>query len=527
MVHRKRRNICTIIFGSILYCMNKKSYPVPVDFEYYLPHIANKFFMKRSLTDMTFDLRIKTGYSVAFLLLLISYIVTFYGNRQLIRQTSWIIHTNEVIRNLEVLVSGVKDAETGLRGYVNTKDTSFLSPYMNSIVLVNASFRTLKEDTKDDSFHQRRLKELDVFIQQRYAKLRFAISYFPKSGYIINDTLMMSFYEGKIAMDRIRRAVNEMQEHEQGILISRTKELDERYNALNTIIITSLTLALLFAVFGFYTYRREYKARLEADRNADDYQKQLQQRIAELDKANKELVLMRRSEKFAATGRIARTIAHEVRNPLTNIDLAMTQIRSDLPVNDSSNILFDMVQRNSERINQLISELLNATRFAELKHISVSVNSLLDETLEMAKDRIGLNHIRIEKKYSQGIGDISVDPEKLKIAFLNLIVNAIEAMKPDSGVLKISTRAEENKCVIEITDNGSGMTEEQLNNLFEPYFTTKSYGNGLGLTNTHNIILNHRGTINVSSISGEGTTFVIRFNFTEQAEDRLVATKSY
>jgi len=229
------------------------------------------------------------------------------------------------------------------------------------------------------------------------------------------------------------------------------------------------------------------------------------------------LILMKRSEKFAATGRIARTIAHEVRNPLTNIDLAVSQIKNDgAAADETSQMLFTMIERNSRRINQLISELLSATRFAELSYTAVSINTLLDDALDMAKDRLELHRIRVEKNYSIGLCNISVDAEKIKIAFLNLIVNAIEAMQPGEGILKIQTKEEEeeNKCVVEITDNGYGMTEEQLNNLFEPYFTTKTNGNGLGLTNTQNIILNHRGSINVNSKPGKGTSFTIKFDFT-------------
>ena len=186
---------------------------------------------------------------------------------------------------------------------------------------------------------------------------------------------------------------------------------------------------------------------------------------------------------------------------------------------ENSSMLFDMVSRNGERINQLITELLSATRFAELSYISISINALLDEALALAKDRIELHHIAIEKNYSQDICDISVDPEKIKIAFLNLIVNAIEAMEPNTGTLQLHTKGEDDKCVVEISDNGSGMTEEQLNNLFEPYFTTNENGNGLGLTNTQNIILNHKGSINVHSNPGEGTTFVIKFDFAGTKHD--------
>jgi signal transduction histidine kinase len=476
------------------------------------------FIMIKNLKDLkekAFDFRVKAGYTAAFILLLISYILTLYSNTQLMKQTEWVNHTNIVMKNLESLVSGVKDAETGTRGYINSKDTIFLAPYKNSFAVVDTAYNALERDTRENPFQKKYLSSIILLIKERYEKLAFAIDYFPKNNYVITDTLLQSFYAGKAKMDMIRSTVNAMQKHEENLLVSRTNELNIKYKTLNTIVITSIVLALVFALFGYYTYKRENNARLAADKKVDDYQKELQHRIMELDTANKELVLMKRSEKFAATGRIARTIAHEVRNPLTNIGLAVAQIKSDMPAeDDSNNMLFDMVERNSKRINQLISELLSATRFAELSYVSVSINDLLDEALDMAKDRIELNKIKVEKKYSHDICNISVDSEKVKIAFLNLIVNAIEAMEPNNGILLIETKGEREKCVVEISDNGHGIPEGELNNLFEPYFTTKPNGNGLGLTNTHNIILNHKGSIFVTSKSGHGTTFVIKFDFT-------------
>jgi len=471
--------------------------------------------MIRTLKQIAIDLRLKIGYSSAFILLLISYILTLYGNKQLIDQSGWVSRTNKTINSLEALLSGIKDAETGLRGYINTKDSSFLTPYTGSIAIVDSTFNSFKSDTRENAAQQLDIATLHSLIQRRYEKLHFAISAYPKAGYIVTDTLLSSFYSGRIIMDSIRLTVSNMQKREKNILTARTKELEARYNTLNIIIITSLIVALIFALFGFFAFRREVVARREADQKVADYQDELKQRIVELDNANTELILMKQSEKFAATGRIARTIAHEVRNPLTNIDLAVSQIKNDLHHRDeSADMLFTMVERNSRRINQLISELLSATRFAELNYTSVSINELLDEALALAKDRIDLNHIRVNKDFGVNVCNILVDAEKIKIAFLNLIVNAIEAVEPGNGVITIITRMEDNKCVVEINDNGHGMSEEQLNNLFEPYFTTKSNGNGLGLTNTQNIILNHRGSINVNSKPAHGTSFTIKFDFT-------------
>ena len=141
---------------------------------------------------------------------------------------------------------------------------------------------------------------------------------------------------------------------------------------------------------------------------------------------------------------------------------------------------------------------------------------MLDDALQLAEDRITLNNIKVVKKYDQNICRISVDKEKIKIAFLNIIVNAIEAMEPGNGMLTVSTYEQYDKCMVEIEDNGSGMDQETLNKLFEPYYSKKAKGTGLGLTNTENIILSHKGAINVESEPGKGTRFIITFDFAQQ-----------
>ena len=134
--------------------------------------------------------------------------------------------------------------------------------------------------------------------------------------------------------------------------------------------------------------------------------------------------------------------------------------------------------------------------------------------MSLAADRIDLSKINVEKNYFTCDCNVDVDDQKIKVAFLNIIVNAIEAMEKNKGVLKLSTRKEGDKCIIDIEDNGSGMDDDTLQKLFDPYFTNKSKGNGLGLTNTQNIIMSHRGKISVQSKQGEGSLFKITLKIT-------------
>jgi signal transduction histidine kinase len=265
----------------------------------------------------------------------------------------------------------------------------------------------------------------------------------------------------------------------------------------------------MLTIYSLVVYNKENKAKNINAKKAEEYKNQLQERVNELARLNTELIELRRLEKYVVTGRIARVMAHEVRNPLTNINLACEQLRAEVEDEDSE-IFFTMIRRNADRINQLVSDLLATTR-AELTFSKASINDLLDASLELALDRIQLNQIQVIKNYDDNVCSLPVDIEKIKIAFLNIIVNAVEAMG-ENGILEISTAHEDGKCVVKISDNGRGMKQSEVDRLFEPYFTTKEKGTGLGLANSQNIIIGHNGSITAESEFGKGTSFTITFS---------------
>lgn len=218
----------------------------------------------------------------------------------------------------------------------------------------------------------------------------------------------------------------------------------------------------------------------------------------------------RQQEKFVISGRIARVIAHEVRNPLTNIILAVGQFRGEESTNlEDTTLYLDIIERNCTRINQLVTELLQSTRMMELHLLEHDLTTLIHSALSLAMDRLKLNGITLEEDFAPQQALITADVEKMNIALLNIFINAIEAMTPGKGVLSIHTAVEGKTATIRITDNGMGIPEENKARLFDPFFTSKTKGTGLGLTSTQNIIINHKGHIQVESILGEGTTFII------------------
>jgi PAS domain S-box-containing protein len=218
------------------------------------------------------------------------------------------------------------------------------------------------------------------------------------------------------------------------------------------------------------------------------------------------------AERLSLTGKIARTLAHEVRNPLTNLNLALDQLRDELPKNNNSvNLYSDIIERNANRIEQLVGEMLNSSKPKKLQLELISIDEIVEATLALAVDRIELNQIQLQKNYQPHLPRILVDKEKIQIALLNIIINAIEAMELGKGILNIGTSLIDQTITVAISDNGKGIASADLGKLFDPFFTAKQNGMGLGLTSTKNILNSHNAKIEVKSKVGEGTTFFIHF----------------
>ena len=245
----------------------------------------------------------------------------------------------------------------------------------------------------------------------------------------------------------------------------------------------------------------------EKDINRKVYIQGIIHDISSLKRAEKATL---QAEKLGVTGRLVRILAHEVRNPLNNINLSVEQLQPEVN-SDESKIYLDIINRNSKRIGALISELLNSSRPGEMTSQRHSLQTVIEESIAVANDRITLKHIKLQLNYPNEPAWIIADIDKLKIAFLNIIINAIEAMADEKGILSITIQREQNKYAVYIEDNGSGITEENISHLFEPYFTSKRNGMGLGLASTLNILQSHKTSVDVQSSVDKGTIFKLMF----------------
>lgn len=229
--------------------------------------------------------------------------------------------------------------------------------------------------------------------------------------------------------------------------------------------------------------------------------------ITNLKKAEKATLRM---EKRGVADRLVHVLAHEVRNPLNNINLSLEQLSPELQDTDSQ-IYVDIISRNSKRIEHLITELLGSSRPAQIVQKMEPLKQIIDESVGAAKDRITLKKINLEVSFPDDEIMVLADAEKLKIALLNIIINAVEATDQTDGRLEILLEATDNDSQLTIRDNGCGISEENLSRLFEPYFTAKRNGMGLGLATTLNILQSHKAEVEVQSKLNEGTAFIISF----------------
>lgn len=214
-----------------------------------------------------------------------------------------------------------------------------------------------------------------------------------------------------------------------------------------------------------------------------------------------------KAEKVAMTGRMVRVIAHEIRNPLTNITLALANLNNEERTEEEK-LMLGMIDNNGARINGLLTELLDSSRPAELELEEIAVVDLLNEAIDLAKDRVKLKEIDLKNSFPKEPLMVRADIQKMKLALNNIFINAIEAMEPN-GVLSLAVSKKELGLEIAIADTGKGISQEDVAHLFDPFFSRKQGGTGLGLTAVLSIIQSHEWNIDVESELGEGTTFFI------------------
>lgn len=224
---------------------------------------------------------------------------------------------------------------------------------------------------------------------------------------------------------------------------------------------------------------------------------------------------LRRAESLAALTTLAAGVAHEIKNPLGSISIHIQLIQKVLDESNKTDKKtiknhLEIINEEVNRLNSIVVDFLFAVRPMDIKLEERNINEIIIDVLELVEVEVQNSNIKCKSELARNLPKLSLDEKYLKQALLNLIKNAIAAM-PEGGTLTVRTELRGDRAAVHVKDTGCGIPEEILEKIFEPYFTTKDFGSGLGLTVVYKIVKEHFGDISVFSKEHEGTTFTLLF----------------
>jgi signal transduction histidine kinase len=215
---------------------------------------------------------------------------------------------------------------------------------------------------------------------------------------------------------------------------------------------------------------------------------------------------MRAADRLASLGRMAANIAHEIRNPLAALSGAV-EVMAAGAADDTRDRLAQIVLKETGRLNGIIREFLEYSRPAPLSRTPVNVAETVDEVLLLLEHQVGPGLLKVVREFPPAL-TWTVDRQQFRQAVWNLCLNAVQAM-PDGGELRVTMTTLAGRLVLRVHDSGEGIAAADLGQIFEPFFSTKSGGSGIGLALVHRIVQDHGGEIDVQSRPGAGSAFTV------------------
>jgi len=245
-------------------------------------------------------------------------------------------------------------------------------------------------------------------------------------------------------------------------------------------------------------------------RNFNHMTKQLRESREEIE--NMHRTQMSRAEHLATLGELATGLAHEIRNPLAGIAGVIEIIGRDLPASSPARDMVKDVRLEINQINRILTDLLETARPHPPMMMRSNLNTTVEHAVMLARQQVLSQPIHIELQKALDLPEVEHDSDQIHQVLLNLLLNAVQAME-GSGTVRVEIGSLDDCARVTVSDTGRGIPENQLSQIFRPFYTTRGNGTGLGLSLARRIIEEHHGTINVSSTVGKGTTFEVLIPF--------------
>jgi signal transduction histidine kinase len=249
-------------------------------------------------------------------------------------------------------------------------------------------------------------------------------------------------------------------------------------------------------------------------RNFNHMMQQLRESRKEIETMHR--TQMSRAEHLATLGELATGLAHEIRNPLAGIAGVIEIISRDLPVTSPARGMVKDVRLEINQINRILTDLLETARPHPPMMMRSSLNTTVEHAVMLARQQVLSQPIKIELKQAQDLGEVEHDSDQIHQVLLNLLLNAVQAIE-GAGTVRVDIGSQDDFARVTVSDTGRGIPEQQLAQIFRPFYTTRGNGTGLGLSLTRRIIEEHHGRINVTSVVGKGSSFEVLLPFSAPA----------
>ena len=426
-------------------------------------------------------------------------------------------HTMQVEQQLYRLLTHFNDAETGTRGYLLTRDDSYLAPYSNAIAALDGEFKEAGALLADNTAQQRALATLRLQTAERMALLRQTID-LRRSGDQDGAVNAVRNGDGKIVMDSMRATIAQMVAREERLLDVRQEELARSTYALLIAIVVVFTAVLALGTFAIVNERRQSLGVVASRNKLAAVNQQLIQEAAHRGHVEHQL---RQSQKMEAIGELTGGIAHDFNNILMVIMANVEALaeRSDVDAEAAQGL--DRIISSTQRAADLTRQLLAFARKQPLKPQPTSINDIVSGTGGMLVRTLG-EQIVTKTVLARDLWSTSVDRAQLESSLVNLCLNARDAM-PVGGRLLIETQnvtldgdyallepdvVAGDYAMLAVSDTGEGIAADILGHVFEPFVTTKEVGKGtgLGLSMVYGFIKQSNGHVKIYSEVGHGTT---------------------